>query len=78
MGIFVQRGVTSNQKGFYHKKTENISELFVKKGGGGLANSKISLSEKTGASKLLEGGVSEFQSFSEEKKTVFFYASPTS
>ena len=50
------------------------------KGGGGLANSKISLSEKTGASKLLEGGggVSGFQSFSEEKKPVLFFidASP--
>ena len=34
----------------------------------GLAHSKIYLSEKTGASELLEGeGVSEFQSFSEEK-----------
>ena len=40
-------------------------------GVGGLANSKTSLSEKTGAFKLLEGGgVSEFRSLS-EKETVF-------
>ena len=53
--------------------------IFLPKGGGGLANSEISLSEKSGASKLLEGGggVSEFWSFSKEKKTVFFIdASP--
>ena len=42
----------------------------------GLAHSKIYLSEKTGASELLEGeGVSEFQSFSEEKK---FFMPPLS
>ena len=57
---------------YLKKKTENISEFFAKREGGGLANSKISLSEKTGASELLEGGgVSEFRSFSEEKKQFF-------
>ena len=54
------------------KKELRIFRNFLPKGGGGLANSEISLSEKTGASELLEGGVSEFRSFSEKKKQFFF------
>ena len=56
------------------KKFQN----FLPKEGGGLANSKISLSEKTGASKLLGGGggVSEFWSFSEKYQFFFIDASP--
>ena len=54
-------------------KKLRIFRNFSPKGGGGLAPSKISLSEKTGASELLEGGggVSEFRTFSEEKKRKF-------
>ena len=54
---------------FFFRKTP-------KGGWRGLAESEISLSEKTGASELLRGGggggVSEFRSFSEKEKQFFF------
>ena len=58
-------------------KTQNISDFFAKRGGG-LANSKISLSEKTRPFQIAErgGGVSEFRSFSEKNQYFFFDASP--
>ena len=77
MDIFTKRGGFTQSIGILQKNTENISEFFANRGGG-LADSKISLSEKTGPSKLLRGGggglgISEFF----RKKTVFFFdASP--
>ena len=72
LGYFRQKGGSHPiHRDVIKKKTENISEFFAEKGGG-LANSEISLSEKTGASELLRGGgVSEFRSFSEKKQFFF-------
>ena len=78
LGYFRQKGGSHPiHRDVIKKKTENISEFFAKRGGG-LANSKISLSEKTGASKLLGGGggVSEFRSFSEKYQFFLIDASP--
>ena len=79
LGYFRQKGGSHPiHRDVIKKKTENISEFFAKRGGGGgLANSKISLSEKNGASELLRGGggVSEFRGFS-EKKQYFFLMPP--
>ena len=66
-------------KGRHKKKPVFFLQKNSERGGGGLAESEISLSEKTGASELMEGGrggVSEFRGFSEEKKQFFFYAFP--
>ena len=73
LGYFRQKGGSHPiHRDVIKKKTENISEFFAKRGGG-LANSEISLSEKTGASELLRGGggVSEFWGFLEKK--LFFF-----
>ena len=78
LGYFCQKGGSHPiHRDVIKKKTENISEFFAKRGGG-LANSEISLSEKTGASELLRGGggVYKFRSFSEKNQFFFFDASP--
>ena len=77
LGYFRQKGGSHPIHRDVIKKTENISEFFAKRGGG-LANSEISLSEKTGASELLRGGVGSqnFGVFLKKKKQFFFYASP--
>ena len=77
LGYFRQKGGSHPIHRDFIKKKLRIFRNFSPKGGGGLANSEISLSEKTGASKLLRGGgVSEFRSFSEKKQDFFFDASP--
>ena len=73
--IFAKKGVLTQSIGILSKKNWEYFGIFRQKGGG-LANSEISLSEKTGASELLRGGgVSEFRSFS-EKKNIFFLCLP--
>ena len=76
-----------HQKGRFHtihrdfiKKILRIFRNFLPKGGGGLADSKISLSEKTGASKLLEGGGGGPRNFRvfPRKKNSFFLCLPLS
>ena len=76
--IFAKKGALTQSIGMLSKKKLRIFRNFSPKGGvgGGLAHFKISLSEKTGASELLEGGeVSEFQSFP-EKNTFFYWCLP--
>ena len=58
------------------KKKLRIFRNFSPKGGGGLANSEISLSEKTGASELLRGGGSQNFGVFMKKKKCFFFMSP--
>ena len=58
------------------KKNWEYFGIFRQKGGG-LANSEISLSEKTGASELLEGGGGlRISEFFWEKKNIFFCLMP--
>ena len=73
LGYFCQKGGSYR---FYQKKTQNISDFFAKRGGG-LANSKISLSEKTRPFRIAErgGGSQNFGVFL-KKNSFFFYASP--
>ena len=72
LGYFCQKGGSYR---FYQKKTQNISDFFAKKGGG-LANSKISLSEKTRPFRIAErgGGSQNFGVFL--KKTSIFFLMP--
>ena len=73
LGYFRQKGGSHPiHRNVIKKKTENISEFFAKRGVG-LANSEISLSEKTGASELLRGGggSQNFGVFLKEKNIFF-------
>ena len=60
----------------YKKKTGSFLTIFRRKGGGGLGQSKKSLSEKTEVVKK-DGGRGGLNFLTKsKKKTVFFYASP--
>ena len=76
LGYFCQKGGSYR---FYQKKTQNISDFFAK-WGGGLANSKISLSEKTRPFQIAErgGGSQNFGVFLKKKKQLFFMPPLTS
>ena len=71
-----KRGLSPNPQRCYQKKTENISEFFALKGGGSRQFRNFLIRKNWGFRIAERGGVSEFRSFSEEKKTFFFDASP--
>ena len=78
LGYFRQKGGSHPIHRDVIKKKLRIFRNFSPKGGGGLANSEISLSEKTGASELLRGGGSQNFGVFLKKTSIFFLMPPLS
>ena len=76
--IFAKKGALTQSIGMLSKKTENISVFFAKRGGGPGQFQNFLIRKNWGfrIAERGEGGVSEFRSFSEKKKTVFFLGLP--